>query len=57
MQEISMKQAANSIAYSSTLKMGAVYSSKTSADFQRTTQRYFPEDRTLQIIYSLSILW
>jgi hypothetical protein len=36
-----------SLAYSSTLNMEATCSSKTSADFQRTTRRYFPEDRTL----------
>jgi hypothetical protein len=30
-----------------TLKMEATCSSETSTDFQRTTQRYVPEDRTL----------
>jgi hypothetical protein len=34
-------------AYSSTLKMEAMCSSETSADFQRTTRRYIPEDSTL----------
>jgi hypothetical protein len=34
-------------AYSSTLKMEAICSSETSVDFQRTTQRYIPEDGTL----------
>jgi hypothetical protein len=34
-------------AYSSTLKMEAVYYSETSVDFQRTTRRYIPEDGTL----------
>jgi hypothetical protein len=29
------------------MKMEATYSSETSVDFQWTTQRYFPEDRTL----------
>jgi hypothetical protein len=32
--------------YSSTLKVEAIYSSETSADFQRSTQRYIPEDST-----------
>jgi hypothetical protein len=36
------------LAYSSTLKMEATYSSETSVDFRRTTWRYIPEDRTLQ---------
>jgi hypothetical protein len=35
------------LAYSSTLKMKATYSSETSVDFQRTTQRYISEDITL----------
>jgi hypothetical protein len=35
------------LAYSSTLQMEAVCSSETSVDFQRTTRRYIPEDRTL----------
>jgi hypothetical protein len=30
------------------MKMEAKYSSETSADFQRTTQHYIPEDRTRQ---------
>jgi hypothetical protein len=34
-------------AYSSTLKMEAIWSSETSVDFQRTTQRYIPEHSTL----------
>jgi hypothetical protein len=34
-------------AYFSTLKMEAICSSETSVDFQRTTQRYIPEDSTL----------
>jgi hypothetical protein len=29
--------------------MEATYSSETSVDFQRTTRRYIPEDRTLYI--------
>jgi hypothetical protein len=32
--------------YSSTLKMEAIFSSETSVDFQRTTQRYIPEAST-----------
>jgi hypothetical protein len=36
------------MAYSSTLKMEAEYSSEKSVDFQRTTPSYIPEDRTLQ---------
>jgi hypothetical protein len=35
-------------AYSLTLKMEALCSSETLVDFQRTTQRYIPEDSTLQ---------
>jgi hypothetical protein len=35
------------IIYSSTLKMKATCSSKTLAEFQRTTWRYIPEDRSL----------
>jgi hypothetical protein len=34
-------------AYSSTLKMEAIYFSETSVDFQRTTRRYIPQDGTL----------
>jgi hypothetical protein len=45
------------LVYSSTLKMEATYSSKTSVDFQRTTRRYIPEDRTLGIETEVSILW
>jgi hypothetical protein len=32
--------------YSSVLKMETICSSETSVDFQRTTWRYIPEDRT-----------
>jgi hypothetical protein len=35
------------LAYSLTLKMEATCSSKMSVDFEWTTQRYIPEDRTL----------
>jgi hypothetical protein len=41
------------LAYSSTLKMGATYSSETSIDFQRTTGLYIPDDRTLQSYFCL----
>jgi hypothetical protein len=53
-QETSNKQAANTaklaaclllvscLAYASALKVEATYSSETSVDFQRTTQRYNP---------------
>jgi hypothetical protein len=34
-------------AYSSTLKLEAIYSSESSVDFQRTTRRYMPADGTL----------
>jgi hypothetical protein len=37
----------------STLKMEAMYSSKTSVDFQRTTRRFSPEYRILQINFPL----
>jgi hypothetical protein len=36
------------LVYSSNLKIVAIYSSEKSVDFQRTTQRYTPEDRTLR---------
>jgi hypothetical protein len=39
------------LAYLSTLKMEAVYSSETFFDIQQTTRRYIPEDRTLKITY------
>jgi hypothetical protein len=32
------------LAYPSTLKMAAICSSETSADFHRTTKRYIPEN-------------
>jgi hypothetical protein len=35
------------LAYPSTLKMEVTCSTETSVDFQRTTWRYIPEDRTL----------
>jgi hypothetical protein len=38
------------LAFSSTLKMEATCSSETSVDFQRTTRRYIPEDRTLYCV-------
>jgi hypothetical protein len=37
------------MAYFSILKMGAICSSETSIDFQRTTQSYIPEDGTLHL--------
>jgi hypothetical protein len=43
-------------AYSSTLKMEATYSSETSVDFQWTTLRYVPEDRTLHFYTPLFFL-
>jgi hypothetical protein len=43
------------LAYSSTLKMKATWSSETSVDFQRTTRRYIPEDRTLQEVHLLPV--
>jgi hypothetical protein len=38
--------------YSSTLKVEEICPSETSADFQRTTRRYIPEDRTLHCRYT-----
>jgi hypothetical protein len=35
------------LAYSLILKMEVTFSSKTSLDFQRSTQLYIPEDKTL----------
>jgi hypothetical protein len=44
-------------AYSSTLKIEAICSSETSFDFQGTTQRYIPDDRSLVLIlFSCSTL-
>jgi hypothetical protein len=37
----------SSLAYSLTLKMEVTFSSEISADYQWTTQRYIPENRTL----------
>jgi hypothetical protein len=37
------------LAYSSTLKMEATYSSETLVGFQQTTRRYIPEDITLYL--------
>jgi hypothetical protein len=37
--------------YSSTLKMEAICPSETSADFQRKTRHYVPEDRILQLTF------
>jgi hypothetical protein len=39
---------------SSALKMEAIYSSETSVDFQKTTLRYVPEDRTFLASYFMS---
>jgi hypothetical protein len=36
------------LAHSSTLKMEAICSVETTVDFQQTTRRYIPEDRTLR---------
>jgi hypothetical protein len=36
------------LSYSATLKMEAICSSETSVEFQRTTQRYIPEERTFR---------
>jgi hypothetical protein len=35
------------LAYSSTLKVEAICSPETSVEFQRTTRRYIPEERTI----------
>jgi hypothetical protein len=43
-------------AYSSTLKIKATFSSETSVYFQRTTQHYISEDRTLQDVLYRQIL-
>jgi hypothetical protein len=37
----------SSLAYSSTLRMWAIFSSETSIGFQHVTQRYVPEDRNI----------
>jgi hypothetical protein len=41
------------LGYSSTLKMEVTDSSGTSVDFQRTTQRYIPEDNILHSLLCL----
>jgi hypothetical protein len=41
------------LAYSWSLKIEAIYSTEMSDGFQRTTERYIPEDRTL---HNLQIL-
>jgi hypothetical protein len=38
------------LGYSSTLKIEAICWSETFSDFQRTTWRYIPEDRSFQLI-------
>jgi hypothetical protein len=44
------------LAYSSTMKMEAIYSSETLVDFQRTTRRYILEAGTLQkMVHFLSL--
>jgi hypothetical protein len=53
-QDASMKQV-TCRAYSWILKMEVVCSSETSVDFQRSTRRYIPEDRTLLIKLCLYI--
>jgi hypothetical protein len=43
------------LAYSSTLKMGAICSSETTVDSHQTTQHYNPIDLALQIVKFVSI--
>jgi hypothetical protein len=38
------------LAHSSNLKMGATCFSETSVDFQRTTRRHIPEEKTLYLL-------
>jgi hypothetical protein len=38
------------LAYFSTMKKEAIYSSKASFEFYRTTQRYIPADNLLQLL-------
>lgn len=45
-------QSASCMAYSLTLKMGAICSSEASVDFRWTTQRYIPADGTLDVLIS-----
>jgi hypothetical protein len=40
------------LVYSSNLKMAGICSSETLVDFQRTTRRYIPEDKNLDVISS-----
>jgi hypothetical protein len=44
------------LAYSLTLKMEAICYSDTLVNFQRTTQHYIPEDRTLQPLFYSAFL-
>jgi hypothetical protein len=44
------------LAYSSTLKMGAVRSSETSVNLDQTTRRHTPADRTLYYVYFSRVL-
>jgi hypothetical protein len=43
------------LAYSSNLKIKTTCSSENSTEFQRTTRRYIPEDKTLQILFMFGI--
>jgi hypothetical protein len=45
------------LAYSSTMKMEATHSSKTSVNFQLTTQHYILEDRTFLVILVANLLF
>jgi hypothetical protein len=45
------------LAYSLTLKKEVTCSSKTSTDFQLTTQWYIPEERNLYLLINISIIW
>jgi hypothetical protein len=49
-------KAVSCLAYPLTLKMEVALSTKMSADFQGTTQRYIPEDRTLTFRFSVQLL-
>jgi hypothetical protein len=43
----------SSLAYTLTLKMEAMFSSKTSVDFQRTIRHYIPKDRNFHVEWCL----
>jgi hypothetical protein len=50
MKSCTFLDVASCLVYSSTVKVEAICSFETSINFQRTAQRYIPEDRTIRYI-------